>query len=249
MGSSKEVYETNERILAENEYPGRGIIQGLSPDGENAIQVYWLGGRSRNSSNRVLEEKRGTISTQFFEEDPEANPELVIYNAMLSVGKRHFVSNGHQTDSIAGYAGRSDIYIAQRRFVDCLNTWKYEPDGPTYTPRISGMVAVEASGVTFDLSIIRKGEDENARQNSYRYTGSAAHKGRGDCIHTYDGDGDPVPSFSAYPFPVSIEQTAQENAEKYAEILAGDNFVSLVAKAIPLDGSQPTFHIINQNQK
>lgn len=248
--SAKDVYEANERLLAENEYPGRGIVQGLSPDGESAIQVYWLEGRSNNSRNRILEENRGTVSTGFFEEDPNADPSLVIYNAMRSVGTRHFVSNGHQTDSIASYAGRSDIYIAQRRFVDCLDTWKYEPDVPNFTPRISGMIAVEASGVTVCMSIIRRDEDGNARQTqaTYNDNGSKGLEGRGDCIHTYDGDGNPIPAFSALHYPVSLENTAQENAEKYAEILDGPNFVSLVARAIPLDGSDPAFHIINKNQ-
>lgn len=249
------LYSINERErLAENEYPGRGIILGLTEDGNQAMQIYWLEGRSENSRNRILEENRGVVSTQFFEEDPKADPSLVIYNAMRSVGSRHFVSNGHQTDSVAGYAGRSDIFIARRRFEDCIDTWKYEPDAPNYTSRVSGMIAVEASGVTLDLSIMERvpddSDDDDKWHKFYKYPDEGkVYLGEGRCVHTYDSDGDPIPSFSGDPYTVGLEQTAQENAEKYAEILAGDNFVSIVAKAIPLDGSQPTFHIINKNQK
>ncbi len=256
----------NEQRLSENEYPGRGIIQGLAPDGESAIQMYWLTGRSEGSRNRILEEtSEGTISTKPFETIEGEDHRLTIYNAMRETtlqseeeafpAQIHVVSNGHQTDSAFNKMSGEKLLITRvRAFGEALLNWGYENDEPS-TPRISGMVYIQNQFAQSAISIIKLASE-------YGEIGRSIHvkeflptpeiyekrKGLGECVHTYDGDGNPVPSFSGEPYPVGLEQTAEENAEKYAEILAGDNFVSLVAKAIPLDGSKPTVHIINKNQ-
>ncbi len=256
----------NEQMLAANEYPGRGIIQGLSPDAENAIQLYWLMGRSEGSRNRVIEGVADAVWTAPFEKVPGEDHSLTIYNAMRGASVRetseghdadfHIVSNGHQTDPVFEKVSQQQ-YLVERvsAFGKALLDWAYEPDKPNFTPRISVMIYSQGAFTASMLSIVK-------RASEYGEIGRSIHAvnlieqhyekgivGAGSCVHTYDRDGDPIPSFSGDPYTVGLEQTAQENAEKYAEILAGDNFVSIVAKAIPLDGSQPTFHIINKNQK
>ena len=47
--------------IAENTYPGRGIIVGRDVDG-NWIQVYWIMGRSENSRNRIFLEEEKILS-------------------------------------------------------------------------------------------------------------------------------------------------------------------------------------------
>ena len=49
--------------LAGNEYPGRGICIGRSPDGTKAMIAYWIMGRSANSRNRVFDAIPGGIRT------------------------------------------------------------------------------------------------------------------------------------------------------------------------------------------
>ena len=51
------------KFLAGNDYPGRGIVLGQSPDGEKAYVAYWIMGRSSNSRNRVFEPIPGGIRT------------------------------------------------------------------------------------------------------------------------------------------------------------------------------------------
>lgn len=243
----------NEQALAANEYPGRGVIMGISESGRYAIQLYWLMGRSEGSRNRVFEHDGETVRTAPFVEAEGEDHSLTIYNAMRQVEGAHIVTNGHQTDSVAGYTSRfRDPALKLRAFRDCLDTWNYEPDMPNFTPRISGITIADRDKYNASFSIIRKiGDSEEvvrtttsrSRERHADFFGQAA------CVHTYEENGDPIPSFSREPYLVGLVETAQENAEKYAEILAGDNFVSLVAKAIPLDGSSPEFHIINRNQK
>ncbi len=256
----------NEQRLSANEYPGRGIIQGLGPDGESAIQIYWLEGRSEGSRNRILEENEGVVRTAPYKEVEGEDHSLTIYNAMRGDKVRrlhekydanfHIVSNGHQTDPIFEKVSHEQYLISRfNAFGEALLNWAYEPDKPNFTPRISGMIYIQNLYAQSRLSIIKRvteyGEiDRSLDATEFLPTPEVyeRNKGLGKCVHTYDGDGDPIPSFSGDPYTVGLEQTAEENAEKFAEILAGDNFVSLVAKAIPLDGSKPTFHIINKNQ-
>ncbi len=252
----------NEQRLRENEYPGRGIIQGMSPDTNNAFQIYWLMGRSDGSRNRLLKQNGDIIHTAPFEDIEGEDHSLTIYNAMRSAREQspaelfpadiHVVSNGHQTDSIFDEVlAETDLFGRVRAFGRASLNWGYEPDNPNFTPRISGMMQLQGSFIGSQLSIIKRvSEYGEIGRKSYANDFSEVHEaGQAVCVHTYDGNGEPIPSFSGEPYKVGLENSAKENAEKYAEILAGDNFVSLVAKAIPLDGSESTFHIINKNQK
>lgn len=273
----KEIYQTikdNEQKLSVNEYPGRGIVQGFSPDGSSAHQIYWLMGRSENSRNRVLHAENGSVRTAVFIEKPNEDHSLTIYNAMLQTPydknnkarsyESHIVSNGHQTDSIYDAINQAkSVFETESAFTFALNKWDYEPDKPNYTPRISSALDIVSSGmatpfVRNKFSIIKRSKDGEQSLRTFSSFSEridkagkieAIARGIGRCIHTYAQNGDPVSSFDGKPYKVSLENTAKENAEKYAEILAGENFVSLVSKAIPLDGSSPTFHIINKNQK
>ncbi len=50
----KNILHKNLIKLQSNEYPGRGIVIGMTPDGTGIVQVYWIMGRSDNSRNRIL---------------------------------------------------------------------------------------------------------------------------------------------------------------------------------------------------
>ena len=50
--------------LSGNEYPGRGICIGVTPDGKQALIGYFIMGRSANSRNRVFAPIEGGIETR-----------------------------------------------------------------------------------------------------------------------------------------------------------------------------------------
>ena len=50
-------------LLAENTYPGRGIVLGLDETGKKAVAAYFIMGRSENSRNRVLSPERTAVSS------------------------------------------------------------------------------------------------------------------------------------------------------------------------------------------
>ena len=125
-----------EQELKSNSYPGRGIIIGKSPDGKKAVTAYFIMGRSENSRNRVFVEDGEGIRTQAFDPSKLTDPSLIIYAPVRVLGNKTIVTNGDQTDTI--YEGMDK----QLTFEQSLRSREFEPDGPNYTPRISGVMHI-----------------------------------------------------------------------------------------------------------
>lgn len=235
------------KLLAENSYPGRGIVIGTSADGKNAMIAYFIMGRSENSRNRIFERFESGMRTKAYDESKLSDPSLIIYNPYLQKGANiDIVTNGDQTNTIY------DFLVADAKnvnaFEDALRTREFEPDHPNYTPRISGICyyCFPRNVFTYKLSILKSanGRPEVCNRFFYDY---AQEQGIGHFIHTYKCDGNPIPSFCGEPEEVALPNTAEELAELVWSNLNEDNKVSLFVRLVPLDGSQPTEIIINKN--
>lgn len=249
MPNFVETAQSHLETLAENPYPGRGIVLGMNQAADMAVQVYWLMGRSEGSRNRILVEDNDTVRTELFDKSVDIDTSLIIYNAMrkhIPKGKYHIVSNGDQTDTVVKGIHQWDTVE------DSLSTRMYEPDAPNYTPRITGYTFLhgsETKDADYGLSIIRKAEDsEEAIRDNYRGPLNEASAGLGFCVHTYLGDGDPLPSFDKAPYIVPVAETIDETAEMYWDHLDRDNRVALVVKGIKLATNEATYRIINAHQ-
>ncbi len=229
------------KLLAENTYPGRGIVVGKSADGKNAMIAYFIMGRSENSRNRVFERFEGGMRTKAFDESKLSDPSLIIYNPYLAREGVDIITNGDQTDTIYDHMEKG------ASFEDALMTREFEPDSPNYTPRISGVCYYGDGDFTYSLSILKSANGNPLVCNRYFYR-YAPREGIGHFIHTYKCDGDPIPSFYGEPEEVALPNTAKELADLVWENLNPDNKVSLLVRAVPLDGSAPTEIIVNKNQ-
>ncbi len=235
-------------LLAENTYPGRGIVIGKSADGKNAMIAYFIMGRSENSRNRVFERFEGGMRTKAFDESKLSDPSLIIYNPYLSTkgGNVDIITNGDQTNTIYDFVN-GDSGVAHG-FEDALHTREFEPDAPNFTPRISGICYYDfpRAAFTYKLSILKSanGRAEACNRYFYDYT---PEDGIGHFIHTYKCDGNPIPSFYGEPEEVALPNTAEELAELVWSNLNEDNKVSLFVRCVPLDGSKPTEVIMNKN--
>lgn len=237
---SVEEHVLNESALRDNSYPGRGIIMGIDSTGTYFVQVYWLMGRSENSRNRILSLENENLKTKAYDPSKVEDPSLIIYDAMTEVANNHIVSNGDQTTTIADFVEKGSS------FEDALATRTYEPDAPNFTPRISGFFGSDQS---IKFSIISKDpiEDRPVRK-IYEKTLANFKKGKGLCIHTYKGDGDPIPSFDSRPFVVGIAGSAEDIAQKFWELLDAENKISIAVKMIPMNpAAKSEFYIINKN--
>ena len=191
--------------LKGNPYPGRGIVVG------KGRVYYWIMGRSSNSRNRVFELTEDGIRTKAFDESKLEDPSLIIYHPVRTAGEDLVVTNGDQTDT-----------IVEKGFREGCMAREYEPDGPNWTPRISSVIHPDGS---FELSIL-KHDPNSATDRCLRqfFAYESADEGVGYFISTYQGDGNPLPSFAGEPIAVRMG----EPDEVWAALNA-DNKVSMYA--------------------
>lgn len=227
--------------LAENSYPGRGIVIGQSEDGRFAAIAYFIMGRSVNSRNRVFVEDGEGLRTRAFDPSKLSDPSLVIYAPVRVLGNATVVTNGDQTDTVY------DFMKEGKTFEEALCTRTFEPDAPNYTPRISGVVERTDGAFTYKLSILKSGDgDPDAPERFFfAYTPKA---GKGHFLHTYRCDGNPIPSFDGEPTPVKIEGDLDAFTRLVWESLNEDNKVSLFTRFINLETGEWESRIVNKNQ-
>jgi len=228
--------------LKNNNYPGRGIVLGKSSDGKSAVAAYFIMGRSVNSRNRVFVEDGKGIRTEAFDPSKLEDPHLIIYAPVRVLGNKTIVTNGDQTDTIY------DLMNQQMTFEQALRTREFEDDAPNYTPRISGIMKVSDGDYNYALSILKSadGDPTSCRRYTFSYTNPRC--GEGHFIHTYQGDGSPLPSFEGEPKQVEIPNDIEEFASKLWENLNEENKVSLFVRYINIESGEAVSKIINKNQ-
>lgn len=225
--------------LRSNAYPGRGIILGRSLDNRSAVIAYFIMGRSENSRNRVFVETEDGIRTQAFDPSKMSDPSLIIYHPVRKVGERTVVTNGDQTDTVR------DALEEGKSYIDALRTRCFEPDGPNFTPRISGVL--EGDGA-YALSILKSFGGDPSCNKRFFFEYDAPVAGRGHFIHTYLCDGNPLPSFRGEPKTIRIEWNAQEFANLLWNSLDEQNKVSLFVRYTDLQSGEAHTIIKNKHE-
>ena len=225
------------KYLAGNDYPGRGIVLGQSPDGQKAFVAYWIMGRSANSRNRIFVTTDDGIRTEAHDSAKLEDPSLIIYNPVLTLGKTHIVTNGDQTDTIY------DLMSQGKSFADALRTRTFEPDGPNYTPRISAVVYADGS---YQMSILKSADGNGDSVQRYFFDYPQPVAGEGHFISTYKHNGNPIPSFEGEPLRFACPRTLGDFAHGLWSSLNADNKVSLFARVIDLESGESGDMIFNK---
>ena len=228
--------------LSSNAYPGRGIVLGKSADGKYAVSAYFIMGRSVNSRNRVFVQDGEGIRTQAFDPGKLSDPSLIIYAPVRVLGNKTIVTNGDQTDTI--YEGMDK----QLTFEQSLRSREFEPDGPNYTPRISGIMHIENGSYNYAMSILKSNNGNPDACNRYTFAYSNPVAGEGHFIHTYMQDGDPLPSFEGEPKWVKIDKNIDEFTDMLWSNLNEDNKVSLFVRYIDIANGSYETRIVNKNK-
>ncbi len=231
---------TIEQTLGMNTYPGRGIILGKSEDDSFAVIAYFIMGRSENSRNRIFMETGTGIRTQAYDPSKMTDPSLIIYSPVRVLDDLTIVTNGDQTDTVYEYLSKG------KTFEDALWTRTFEPDGPNFTPRISGLVRTgEKFG--YRLSILKSGDAEGRTVQRYFYEYDQLVAGEGRLIQTYLGDGSPLPSFEGEPVRVRLGGNIDALSNNVWSNLNESNKVSLFIRFINLKTKLTETRIFNKN--
>ena len=229
-------------VLQANAYPGRGIVIGMTPDGTKAVTAYFIMGRSANSRNRVFVEDGEGIRTEAFDASKMEDPSLIIYAPVRVLGNKTIVTNGDQTDTI--YAGLDK----QLTFEVSLRSREFEPDGPNYTPRISGILHVVDGKFSYAMSILKSNNGDPDSCNRYTFAYEKPKAGEARFIHTYMGDGNPLPSFEGEPELVDTMDDLDAYTDLLWDSLNEDNKVSLFVRMIDITTGETQTRIVNKNK-
>lgn len=231
-----------EQELQNNTYPGRGIVIGKSSDGTKAVTAYFIMGRSANSRNRIFITEGEGIRTEAFDPSKMEDPSLIIYAPVRVLDTKTIVTNGDQTDTI--YDGLKQGLT----FEQSLRSREFEPDGPNYTPRISGVMQVANGRYHYALSILKSNNGNPEASNRYTFTYENPIAGEGHFIHTYARNEEPLPSFEGEPKLVDIPNDIHTFTDSVWNSLNEENKVSLFVRFIDIATGKYETQIVNKNQ-
>ena len=237
-----DIYAVNQlsELLSSNTYPGRGIVIGKTADGKKAAVAYFIMGRSVNSRNRVFVEVGEDMKTEAFDPSKMEDPSLIIYYPVRKLDNHLIVTNGDQTDTI--YNGLKE----GKTFSAALETREFEPDGPNWTPRISGMLDFADGDFTYQMSILKSADAEGTACNRFTYS-YAPLNGLGHFIHTYVCDGNPIPTFQGEPERVAIPNCIDEFTEMIWNNLNENNKISLYVRFVDLEDGTVENRMLNKH--
>lgn len=226
--------------LRQNSYPGRGIVVGKHADGEHAVLAYFIMGRSVNSRNRVFTMVGDEMKTEAFDPSKMVDPSLIIYYPVRVWNDYTIVTNGDQTDTIYDFVKNGQSFEA------ALRTRTFEPDPDNYTPRISAILDRKTGN--YKLSILKSAHNNPASTRRYFFEYESPLAGEVHFIHTYDCDGDPIPSFTGEPVAVSVDGSIDEFTSLLWNNLNENNKVSLFVRYIDLKTGKTETRVVNKNQ-
>ena len=227
--------------LKDNSYVGRGIVIGKSADGEKAVTAYFIMGRSENSRNRIFEKNGDEVIIYPFDASKVEDPSLIIYSPVRVIDNKLIVTNGDQTDTVY------DFVKDGKTFEEALETRCFEPDAPNYTPRISGMITFDEGDFTYKMSILKSADENGSQCNRYTFSYNTL-KGLGHFIHTYNCDGNPIPTFTGEPERVAIPNDIDAFTNEIWENLNEQNKISLYVRYTDLKTGSYEDRMINKNK-
>ncbi|MGM9684515.1 MAG: IMP cyclohydrolase [Eubacteriales bacterium] len=228
-------------LLSHNSYPGRGIIAGMTPDGRCAAVAYFIMGRSENSRNRVFTENGDDVTIYPFDASKVEDPSLIIYSPIRKLKNSLIVTNGDQTDTVY------DFLSDGKSFEEALGTRCFEPDSPNFTPRISCVLNFGQDCFAYKMNILKSADESGSACNRYTFTYSPL-PGVGHFLHTYNCDGDPIPTFTGEPERIAVDNDIDVFTDKIWNGLDAGNKISLYVRYVDILTGKADNRMINKNK-
>lgn len=230
------------QLIKDNEYVGRGIVIGKTPDGTKAVSAYFIMGRSANSRNRIFTENGDEVIIHPYDPSLVEDPSLIIYSPIRKYENKLIVTNGDQTDTV--YDGLKNGLS----FSCALSSREFEPDAPNFTPRISGILTFENNDFSYEMSILKSADENGTACNRYTFSYPSI-SGLAHFIHTYVCNGNPIPTFQGEPERVKTENDIDAFTNTLWEALNEENKISLYVRYTDLKSGETENRMINKFKK
>ena len=227
------------RSLKLKENPCPGIVVGIDESGKHIVQVYWITGKNPKSRNYIFIDDDGAIlKTAPADPTKTKDSNLLVYTAMDESGSKYSVSNGSQTSDALSLGG---LQFA-------LRDWKYKPDAPVFTPRITAVVDRKlVSGFVAEISMLKKSLLSDVCEGSVWVV--ELLPGFGHCVTTCSGKGNPLPDFDGIPYKLPLLGDIEKIASTFWNALNKEDKISLAVKFIPIKaGSKSFIKVINKHE-
>lgn len=229
-------------LIKDNPYVGRGIVVGKTEDGKKACSAYFIMGRSENSRNRIFVENGDEVIIHPYDASKVEDPRLIIYSPIRKYENKLIVTNGDQTDTVYdGLCEGKDFRVS-------LKEREFEPDAPNFTPRISAMLTFENNDFTYEMSILKSVDEKGSACARYHFDYPAI-AGLGHFIHTYETDGNPIPTFRGEPERVKIVNDIDLFTNTLWASLNDNNKISLYVRYTDLQTGETENRMINKHLK
>lgn len=235
-------YKTNNigELIKDNNYVGRGIVVGKTADSKKAATAYFIMGRSENSRNRIFKPNGEEVIIMPYDESKVEDPSLIIYSPIRVYENNLIITNGDQTDTVY------DFVKDGKSFSKALETREFEPDAPNFTPRISSMLTFDDGDFTYQMSILKCADEKGSACSRFTFSYSAL-AGLGHFLHTYQHDGNPIPTFCGEPERVEIPNDIDEFTKLIWDNLNSDNKISIYVRYVDLETGEVENRMINKN--
>lgn len=223
-------------------YPGCGMIAGRSADGLSAVIAYFIMGRSPLTKNRVFLEEGGGVKIEPFIKSAMRDEALLVYSPVIAFENKILVGNGSHIEQVYGNLTSGMSYE------EALCKLSYIPDAPNFTPRLTGLVAMDGESFNLKMSLVKSMDPYGASVGRYTYEYENVPAGTGYYLHTCAFDANPLPAFSGEPIQVSVNGSIFDIVADVWENMNAENKVSLWVRTVDLKTHKSMSRIINKNR-
>ena len=109
------------------------------------------------------------------------------------------------------------------------------------------MLTLDNNDFSYQMSILKSADEEGSACARYTYSYPAI-SGIGHFIHTYEHDGNPLPTFQGEPRRITVPDSMEEFMDDIWDNLNEQNKISIYVRYIDLKTGEVNSKLINKNK-
>lgn len=225
--------------IRQNQYPGTGIVAGLSSDGGSIITVFYSCAFGKEEKNRALVEDGGGVLLKSVNDLSDSEGGNVLYQPVLTFENKILMGNGAHTEQVF------DLLTAGKSFTSAVKDLNCLDDAPLFTPRITGLADIVDGRPAFDMSVIRCAEADGSGIVRGSFSYRDVKPGSGFYIYGFSYGTTPDEAFTGEPIRIEMGISIFDVVADVWENLRADARVSMWARSVDISSHRAISRIIN----